>query len=72
MAYEEPEWAKVDEDVEEVVEEEVEERENEELYCVLCKKKFKSDKQWKNHEQSKQHKERVGGATGGHGWWRRC
>ncbi|KAG4929816.1 hypothetical protein AAZX31_17G075700 [Glycine max] len=59
MAYEEPEWAKVDEDVEEVVEEEVEERENEELYCVLCKKKFKSDKQWKNHEQSKKHKERV-------------
>ncbi|KAG5027932.1 hypothetical protein JHK87_011446 [Glycine soja] len=59
MAYEEPEWAKVEEDEEEVVEE-VEERENEkEFYCVLCKKKFKSEKQWKNHEQSKKHKERV-------------
>lgn len=63
MAYEEPEWAKVG-DVEEeevVVEdwfEEVEE-EKKEFYCVLCGKKFKSEKQWKNHEQSKKHKEKV-------------
>jgi len=62
MAYEEPDWAKVE--VEEVVEEWVEEGDEEkkndkEFYCVLCGKKFKSEKQWKNHEQSKKHKERV-------------
>lgn len=62
MAYEEPEWAKVEEDgeVEEWIEEEVEEKRNDkEFYCVLCGKKFKSEKQWKNHEQSKKHKEKV-------------
>jgi len=32
---------------------------NRELYCVVCSKKFKSDKQWKNHEQSKKHRDRV-------------
>lgn len=26
-----------------------------ELYCYACKKKFKSDKQWANHEKSKKH-----------------
>ncbi|MCD7450237.1 J protein jjj1 [Datura stramonium] len=31
----------------------------EELYCVVCSKKFKSEKQWENHEQSKKHKEKV-------------
>ncbi|KAB2609452.1 dnaJ-like protein subfamily C member 21 [Pyrus ussuriensis x Pyrus communis] len=44
MAYEEPEWAKVEE---------------EELCCVVCGKKFKSEKQWKNHEQSKKHRDKV-------------
>ena len=29
------------------------------LYCPVCKKKFKSQKQWENHEQSKQHKAAV-------------
>lgn len=33
--------------------------ENQELYCIVCSKKFKSDKQWKNHEQSKKHRERI-------------
>ena len=33
--------------------------EMEEFYCVLCKKKFRSEKQWKNHEKSRKHKERV-------------
>eukprot|EP00252_Welwitschia_mirabilis_P027103 TRINITY_DN9170_c0_g1_i1.p1 TRINITY_DN9170_c0_g1~~TRINITY_DN9170_c0_g1_i1.p1 ORF type:complete len:701 (-),score=211.12 TRINITY_DN9170_c0_g1_i1:148-2160(-) len=33
--------------------------EKRELYCVVCSKKFKSEKQWKNHEQSKKHKEKV-------------
>ncbi|GAA0147585.1 hypothetical protein LIER_07248 [Lithospermum erythrorhizon] len=36
-----------------------EEHKEEELYCVACGKKFKSEKQWKNHEQSKEHKEKV-------------
>ncbi|GKE89778.1 DnaJ protein JJJ1, partial [Tanacetum coccineum] len=56
MAYEVPDWAKVEEDVESEVEEEVEvEEKRNEFYCVACGKKFKSDKQWKNHEQSKKH-----------------
>lgn len=33
--------------------------EMDEFYCVLCKKKFKSEKQWKNHEKSRKHKEWV-------------
>nr|GFC76747.1 DnaJ protein JJJ1 homolog [Tanacetum cinerariifolium] len=60
MAYEVPDWAKVEEDVESEVQEEVEvEDKRNEFYCVACGKKFKSDKQWKNHEQSKKHKEKV-------------
>lgn len=62
MAYEEPEWARVDEDEEEEgneVDEEEEDRKRNELYCVVCGKKFKSEKQWKNHEQSKKHKDKV-------------
>ncbi|GFY87265.1 DNAJ heat shock N-terminal domain-containing protein [Actinidia rufa] len=38
---------------------EVEEEKNKELYCVACGKKFKSEKQLKNNEQSKMHKEKV-------------
>jgi len=30
-----------------------------ELYCAVCKKKFKSDSQWKNHEKSNKHKENM-------------
>ncbi|XP_058761436.1 DNAJ protein JJJ1 homolog [Vicia villosa] len=62
MAYEEPDWAKVDdEEVEDLFEgdEFEEKRDEKEFYCVLCGKKFKSEKQWKNHEQSKKHKEKV-------------
>ncbi|KAD1436643.1 hypothetical protein R6Q59_029044 [Mikania micrantha] len=59
-AYEEPDWAKVEDDVmDEVVDEEEEDARKNELYCVACGKKFKSEKQWKNHEQSKKHKEKV-------------
>ncbi|KAG8388758.1 hypothetical protein BUALT_Bualt02G0158600 [Buddleja alternifolia] len=58
----EPEWAKVEE-VDDDYEAEgivvVEEKKKDELYCVACSEKFKSDKQWKNHEQSKKHKEKV-------------
>ncbi|CAH1422419.1 unnamed protein product [Lactuca virosa] len=58
--YEEPDWAKMEDSGEVVVEEEEEEDERKnEFYCVVCGKKFKSDKQWKNHEQSKKHKEKV-------------
>ncbi|XP_059443523.1 DNAJ protein JJJ1 homolog [Corylus avellana] len=57
-AYVEPEWAQAEE-VEEEEEEEEEEKKAKELYCVVCGKKFKSEKQWKNHEQSKKHKEKV-------------
>ncbi|XP_044487051.1 DNAJ protein JJJ1 homolog [Mangifera indica] len=62
--YEEPEWARISDEVEndvgfeEEVEEENEKKRNE-FYCVVCGKKFKSEKQWKNHEQSKKHKEKV-------------
>ncbi|CAJ2664642.1 unnamed protein product [Trifolium pratense] len=60
MAYEEPDWAKVDEEEDLFEDDEFEEKKDEkEFYCVLCGKKFKSEKQWKNHEQSKKHKEKV-------------
>lgn len=68
MDYEEPDWAKAQDGEEEgagfnVVEEDDDdddaERKNEQLYCIVCSKKFKSEKQWKNHEQSKKHKEKV-------------
>ncbi|XP_057772855.1 DNAJ protein JJJ1 homolog [Salvia miltiorrhiza] len=56
--YEEPEWAKVEDFEEDESEDALEEKKNE-FYCVACSKKFRSDKQWKNHEQSKKHKEKV-------------
>lgn len=31
----------------------------EEYYCVICGKRFKSAKQWQNHEKSKKHIENV-------------
>jgi len=59
-AYVEPDWAQAEEvEEEEEEEEERKAREGKELYCVVCGKKFKSEKQWKNHEQSKKHKEKV-------------
>ncbi|KAK4362295.1 hypothetical protein RND71_017536 [Anisodus tanguticus] len=61
--YVEPEWAKVeeleDEEIEESDEDEKKKADVNELYCVACSKKFKSEKQWKNHEQSKKHKEKI-------------
>ncbi|KAK4778464.1 hypothetical protein SAY86_005992 [Trapa natans] len=60
----ETEWAKADEELEE--EDDIfgddgdgEDKKEEELYCVVCGKKFKSEKQWHNHEKSKKHKEKV-------------
>ncbi|KAH7652341.1 Dnaj-like subfamily a member 5 protein [Dioscorea alata] len=64
--YEEQEWAKIDEKEEEddafdVFDDERKKKKGKdmEFYCVACNKKFKSDKQWKNHEQSKKHKDKV-------------
>ncbi|KAL0731767.1 hypothetical protein Bca4012_027861 [Brassica carinata] len=64
MNYEEPDWAKAQDEEEEEEAGGVEEdgdgkKKNEQLYCIVCSKKFKSEKQWKNHEQSKKHKEKV-------------
>ncbi|KAF8097596.1 hypothetical protein N665_0285s0027 [Sinapis alba] len=64
MSYEEPDWAKAQDEEEEEEAGGVEEdgdgkKKNEQLYCIVCSKKFKSEKQWKNHEQSKKHKEKV-------------
>ncbi|CAA7043234.1 unnamed protein product [Microthlaspi erraticum] len=62
MKYEEPDWAKAQEGDEEGAEEDDDDdanKKNEQLYCIVCSKKFKSEKQWRNHEQSKKHKEKV-------------
>lgn len=63
MNYEEPDWAKAQDEEEEEVEEDGGgddgKKKSEQLYCIVCSKKFKSEKQWKNHEQSKKHKEKV-------------
>lgn len=48
MTYQEPEWARVNEDeivFEEEDDEEMMAKRKEELYCVACNKKFKSEKQ---------------------------
>ncbi|XP_030474229.2 DNAJ protein JJJ1 homolog, partial [Syzygium oleosum] len=64
-AYEEPEWARAEEEEADEEggssgeEEDEERKEEKELYCVACGKKFKSEKQWENHEKSKKHKEKV-------------
>ncbi|KAJ4960570.1 hypothetical protein NE237_020480 [Protea cynaroides] len=63
--YEEPEWAKIDEEEEvgknvfDEPEEDKKQNNRKELYCVVCNKKFKSEKQWQNHEQSKKHRDKV-------------
>ncbi|XP_043707133.1 DNAJ protein JJJ1 homolog [Telopea speciosissima] len=63
MLYEEPEWAKIDEEELEnrfdEPEDDKKQNNRNELYCVVCNKKFKSEKQWKNHEQSKKHRDKV-------------
>lgn len=62
--YKEPDWARID-DVEDMIaddgfDDDGDGRKKEkELYCIICNKKFKSEKQWGNHEQSKKHREKV-------------
>ena len=58
--YQTPEWAIVDEDelfTEE--EEEQEEQIDEDFYCVVCDKAYRSEKQFTVHEASKRHIENV-------------
>lgn len=61
-AYKEQEWARtatVEEEFDHDEFEGEEGRKQVELYCVICSKKFKSEKQWANHEKSKKHKDKV-------------
>ncbi|KAK9927433.1 hypothetical protein M0R45_024616 [Rubus argutus] len=56
MEYEEPEWTKPVERRRKYGDpEEEKEKEREEWECVVCRKGFKSEKQCRNHEQSKKH-----------------
>lgn len=66
MLYQEPDWAKNDLEESKMIwdDDEDDKRKKKgkgevEMYCVVCNKKFKSEKQWKNHEQSKKHREKV-------------
>ncbi|PWZ46225.1 DNAJ protein JJJ1 [Zea mays] len=59
MAYQEHEWARAEEGLYDEDEEEEMRANKELLYCAACNKKFKSDKQWKNHEQSKKHRNKI-------------
>ena len=66
--YQEADWARQDEEGPKWLQDEIDAEEaaraakeaaKQDLYCPVCKKKFKSQKQWENHEQSKQHKAAV-------------
>ncbi|KAI0523524.1 hypothetical protein KFK09_005919 [Dendrobium nobile] len=66
MLYQEPDWAKNDLEESKMIwsDDDDDKRKKKgkgevEMYCVVCNKKFKSEKQWKNHEQSKKHREKV-------------
>lgn len=59
MAYQEHEWARAEEGLYDEDEEEEMRAKKELSYCAACNKKFKSDKQWKNHEQSKKHRNKI-------------
>ncbi|KAG2252931.1 hypothetical protein Bca52824_083067 [Brassica carinata] len=59
MNYKEPDWAKGEDGGFSVVEEDDSDDDGMVLYCIVCSKNFKTEKQWKNHEQSKKHKEIV-------------
>ncbi|KAI8991698.1 hypothetical protein BDF20DRAFT_56400 [Mycotypha africana] len=60
--YKVPEWAQVEEEFEELGLEDDYYDEAEEVnqfYCVACDKEYKSEKQFKNHENSKRHLDNV-------------
>ncbi|CAG8645891.1 3571_t:CDS:2, partial [Paraglomus occultum] len=52
--YTEQEWARVDNEEEEVIETDDDEIE-EEYVCIACNKNFKHEKAWNSHERSKKH-----------------
>ena len=54
-----PEWAKVGTVAEQLDTEEELEEEQEHVECVVCKKTFKSEKQYEAHEKSKKHGKAV-------------
>jgi DnaJ family protein A protein 5 len=66
--YEAAAWTKQDEDGPQWLRDEVaavaraeleKERNAREVFCPVCRKRFKSQKQWENHERSKQHRAAV-------------
>ena len=64
--YQAADWTKQDDPQwleDEIEKEKIAQREKAEsrldLFCPVCRKRFKSQKQWENHEQSKQHKAQV-------------
>ncbi|CAH9143821.1 unnamed protein product [Cuscuta epithymum] len=61
--YKEPDWVQVDDTEKDEAADKTSDADNKEevneLYCIACGKRFKSEKQWINHEQSKKHKEKV-------------
>nr|QEG03071.1 putative DnaJ protein JJJ1 isoform X2 [Cymbidium ensifolium] len=65
MLYQEPDWAKNDQEESKMIWDDDDDKRKKkgkgevEMHCVVCNKKFKSEKQWKNHEQSKKHREKV-------------
>ena len=54
-----PAWARTSDCEDVPVDEEVEEKAQEHYECVICKKTFKSEKQWEVHEKSKKHVKAV-------------
>jgi len=61
--YKAPSWAQVDEErmkqLDDLYSHGPEADEEEEFICMACNKKFKSEKQWQNHEKSKKHIETM-------------
>ena len=54
-----PEWTKVETAAEQMDTEEDSEEEQEHVECIVCKKIFKSEKQYEAHEKSKKHAKAV-------------
>ncbi|KAL0087526.1 hypothetical protein J3Q64DRAFT_1638175 [Phycomyces blakesleeanus] len=54
-AYKEQDWAKVNDQLDELSSEEDEEVEESEFYCVVCDKFYKSEQQYTSHESSRKH-----------------
>ncbi|KAI8367109.1 hypothetical protein BD560DRAFT_490609 [Blakeslea trispora] len=59
--YQVPEWAQVEEELDEDEDEPSEDEDEEvsEFYCVVCDKSYKSERQFKSHELSKRHNDNL-------------